>query len=184
MVLSSLALHLKKVIRDLSRGIDKISKNFAAHFPYLLGEMRFQTTNEHRITQKTKNMTTPLVRNSSNRSPWRPGFLLGFLLIAHACLALSLTASTVFAQANASDETSLRSAILDAVPGQTINISAGTITLTGGELVISKDLTITGQGAGVTTISGNNNSRVFFINPGALGATMPPTAPSPPGTRL
>jgi hypothetical protein len=139
--------------------------------------MRLQTTNEYRITQKTKNMTTPLVRNSSNRSPWR----LGFLLIAHACLALSLTASTAFAQANVSDETSLRSAILDAVPGQTIDISAGTITLTGGELVISKDLTINGQGAGVTTISGNNNSRLFFINPGAPEATMPPTAPSPPG---
>src|ERR1700682_52352 len=73
-----------------------------------------------------------------------------------------------------SDENSLRSAILNAAPGDTINVCAGTITLTGGELVIGKDLTITGQGAGVTTISGNHSSRVFFINPGASGATMPP----------
>jgi hypothetical protein len=74
-----------------------------------------------------------------------------------------------------SDENSLRSAILNAAPGATINVCAGTITLTGGELVIGNDLTITGQGAGVTTISGNHSSRVFFINPGASGATMPPT---------
>jgi hypothetical protein len=116
-------------------------------------------------------MTTPLVRNSIHWSPWR----LGFFLLALACLALSPTASTAFAQVNVSDENSLRSAILNAAPGETINVSAGTITLTGGELVISTDLTITGQGAGVTTISGNNSSRVFFINPGAPGATTPPT---------
>src|SRR6202035_4382631 len=35
--------------------------------------------------------------------------------------------------------------------------------------------TIRGQGAGVTTISGDNSSRVFFINPGVSGATMPPS---------
>jgi hypothetical protein len=102
---------------------------------------------------------------------------LGLLLIpvALACFALFPTASTAFAQVNVSDETSLRSAILNAAPGETINVSAGTITLTGGELVISQNLTITGQGAGATTINGNNNSRVFFINPGAPGATTPPT---------
>jgi DNA-binding beta-propeller fold protein YncE len=74
-----------------------------------------------------------------------------------------------------SNENSLRSAIVNAVSGDTINVCAGTITLTGGELVIGTDLTITGRGAGVTTISGNNSSRVFFINPGASGATMPPS---------
>ena len=40
---------------------------------------------------------------------------------------------------------------------------SGTITLTTGELAISKNLTIAGPGAGVITVSGNHASRVFDI---------------------
>jgi len=77
------------------------------------------------------------------------------------------------------------SAIIDAAPGDTINFDTGifattqTITLTSGELVIDKDLTITGPGASLLTISGNDASRVFFINPGAPGATTGPPASMP-----
>ncbi|MGH7961893.1 MAG: lectin-like protein, partial [Candidatus Binatia bacterium] len=70
---------------------------------------------------------------------------------------------------------SLRRAITDAVAGDTIdfNIPAAdpgcsggvcTITLTNGELVVDKPLTIQGPGAPGLHISGNNASRVFFIN--------------------
>lgn len=41
---------------------------------------------------------------------------------------------------------------------------ARTITLTGGSLLIDKNLTINGPGANLLTISGNNQSRVFSIN--------------------
>jgi CSLREA domain-containing protein len=59
---------------------------------------------------------------------------------------------------------SLRDAIETATAGQEIDFSVtGTITLTGGQLTINKDLTITGPGADQLTISGNNNSRVFRI---------------------
>ncbi len=64
---------------------------------------------------------------------------------------------------------SLRQAILDAAPGDTINFSVtGTITLTSGQLVINKDLTIQGPGANLLTVSGNltDTSRVFFIAEG------------------
>jgi len=40
---------------------------------------------------------------------------------------------------------------------------SGTITLTTGELAISKNLTIAGPGAGVITVGGNHASRVFDI---------------------
>lgn len=75
--------------------------------------------------------------------------------------------------ANDSGAGSLRQAILDAnaaAGADTINFT-GTmadttpdiITLTTGQLVITDDLTITGPGANLLTISGNNASRVFAI---------------------
>jgi hypothetical protein len=61
---------------------------------------------------------------------------------------------------------SLRQAILDTPAGGTVDFQpglSGTITLTTGELLINKDLTIAGPGAGVITVSGNHASRVFEI---------------------
>ena len=59
---------------------------------------------------------------------------------------------------------SLRRAIDDASPDETINFSVtGTITLTTGELMIYRNLTIVGPGEDLLHISGNNSSRVFFI---------------------
>ena len=60
---------------------------------------------------------------------------------------------------------SLRQAIFDASPGDTITFSSAltgqTITLTSGELVLDKNLTVTGRGASQLAISGNHASRVF-----------------------
>jgi hypothetical protein len=61
---------------------------------------------------------------------------------------------------------SLRQAIADATPGDTINFATnvtGTITLTAGELLVNKSLTIAGPGSGVLAVSGNNVSRVFHL---------------------
>src|SRR5262249_55471320 len=61
---------------------------------------------------------------------------------------------------------SLRQAILDTPAGGTVDFQpglTGIITLTTGELALSKDLTITGPGASVITVSGNHASRVFDI---------------------
>jgi hypothetical protein len=61
---------------------------------------------------------------------------------------------------------SLRQAIMDTPAGGTVDFQpglTGTITLTSGELAISKNLTISGPGADVITVSGNQASRVFDI---------------------
>jgi hypothetical protein len=65
---------------------------------------------------------------------------------------------------------SLRRAILDASPGDTITFGpnvTGSIVLTSGELPIGTNLTVNGPGAKVLTISGNNASRVFHITGGS-----------------
>jgi hypothetical protein len=74
-----------------------------------------------------------------------------------------------FAVTNTNDSGpgSLRQAIADAVNDGAINFSPAlngqTITLTSGELSIDKRLTITGPGANLLTVSGNNRSRVFNV---------------------
>ncbi|MBL1179034.1 DUF4347 domain-containing protein [Pantanalinema sp. GBBB05] len=80
---------------------------------------------------------------------------------------------------NDSGEGSLRQAILNAnaIAGADTITFAGatftdaipdTITLTSGELGISSDVTITGTGANLLTVSGNNASRVFSIASGTV----------------
>jgi len=65
---------------------------------------------------------------------------------------------------------SLREAILNSNEGDTItfdsNLSGGTITLSLGELLIDKNLTIDGLGADNLTIDANEQSRVFNIDDG------------------
>ena len=76
-----------------------------------------------------------------------------FLLVITSLLVVgSVRAATV---KNTKDDGpgSLRKAIADAAPGQTIDFSVnGPITLTSGELVIDKDLTLLGPGSGTLTI--------------------------------
>jgi hypothetical protein len=70
---------------------------------------------------------------------------------------------------------SLRDAINATPAGGTVSFQSGltgTITLTNGTLTIRKDLTISGPGADVITVSGNNNFQVFNI---ATGGTSTPT---------
>ena len=65
---------------------------------------------------------------------------------------------------NDSGPGSLRQAILDASSGDTINFapSVTTVTLTSGELVIDKNLTITGPGANRLTVTAKPHDFVAF----------------------
>jgi hypothetical protein len=71
---------------------------------------------------------------------------------------------------------SLRATINAAHSGDTIvfdpSLDGKTITLTSGELLIKKNLTISGPGAGQLTISGNNASRVFDVNTSRSQVTL------------
>jgi hypothetical protein len=84
------------------------------------------------------------------------------LLMAASGLAANRTVTTT-SDAGAG---SLRQAITDASPGDTINFDVtGIIVLTSGELQVCKNLTIAGPGATTLTLSGNNAARVFNICP-------------------
>lgn len=86
---------------------------------------------------------------------------LGCLAVLTLCLAAlapaGASAATV-ANTNDSGPGSLRQAIADATPGETIVLPAGNYELTSGQLVIEKSLTISGAGAGSTTIRGGGAS--------------------------
>ena len=95
--------------------------------------------------------------------------LLATLVSASFCLQASAATITVI---NTSDSGagSLRQAISDSSSGDTINFNSSlngqTITLTSGELLINKNLTITGPGANLLAINGNAAGRVFEITSG------------------
>jgi len=88
---------------------------------------------------------------------------------------------------------SLRDIIGCSLDGTTISFASTLmnqiITLTSGEIGISKNLTISGLGMANLTISGNNNSRIFHTTPGNLLAInnislKNANAPSPNGGAL
>ncbi len=68
---------------------------------------------------------------------------------------------------------SLRQAVIDICAGGTITFDASfntpqTITLTSGEILIDRDITISGTGANLLTINANNLSRAFLISGGIV----------------
>src|SRR6266478_920823 len=116
---------------------------------------------------KTKNITTSRSTNSINRSPLpRTFFLISVLL---GCCFASAAAITV-TNNNDNGPGSLRQAISDSLPGDTIDFDSSlngqTILLTTGELLIDKSLTIAGPGANLLAVDGTHASRVVNIGPG------------------
>ncbi len=98
--------------------------------------------------------------------------VLVFALLACLGWAASFASSAIsVTNTNDGGAGSLRAAIAAAAPGETINFApgvTGVITLTTGELLVNKDLTINGPGARLLTVSGNNSSRVFHIQAGTV----------------
>src|SRR5712671_4663004 len=99
------------------------------------------------------------------------------LLVAALSLALAprVFSSNLLVYNNAdSGAGSLRQAISSnnaTAGGNTIifsNVVTGTITLTSGELVISKNLDLVGPGANLLAVNGNAASRVFDISTGTV----------------
>ena len=95
--------------------------------------------------------------------------LFASCLSALCLAALSTQAATMTVMnTNDSDAGSLRQALADAVDGDTINfdslLNGQTITLTSGELLVDKSVTIRGPGSDNLTVDGNHSSRVFHVS--------------------
>ena len=119
-----------------------------------------------------------MLRSAASKAMWVGRvtvFLVGPAAILALLLGVALTGpaqAETFTVTNTDDAGggSLRQQIAAAASGDTIGFSVtGTITLTGGELVINKNLTIAGPGAKDLIVSGGNRSRVFNV---ASGATV------------
>src|SRR5437016_12049853 len=102
-------------------------------------------------------------------------FALGVLLYA---VAIPVHAATItIVNGNDHGPGSLRQAILDASSGDTINFapSVTTVNLSSDELVIDKNLTITGPFADRVTVRRSTNSppfRIFHIPSGSVTASI------------
>ena len=90
--------------------------------------------------------------------------------VATICLTLACTltisahATTIIvSNSNDNGPGSLRQALVDANDGDKIDATSisGVITLTTGQLLVDKSVTINGAGAGVLAVDGNITSRVF-----------------------
>ena len=79
----------------------------------------------------------------------------------------SPTPTLMVTNTNDSGPGSLRQALADANDGDVIGFAVtGTIGLTSGELLVAKNITISGPGAENLAVNGNSQSRVFHIASG------------------
>src|SRR5438874_3874205 len=96
-------------------------------------------------------------------------------LIWACALAIPAHATTIVVT-NTSDSGpgSLRQGLMDANDGDTIDATgiSGVITLTSGQLLVEKRVTINGAGADVLAVDGNATSSVFQIGTGATAPTV------------
>ncbi len=105
-----------------------------------------------------------------------PAFLAGVLWLHPQSAAA--TTRTVTSLNDDNGAGTLRATIQASATGDTINFDpgvTGTISLTNGQLVLATNLTISGPGAAVVSISGHTNGRVFSITGGTVnisGLTM------------
>ena len=113
-------------------------------------------------------MNTPILAlvssNFFDSTTWR---ILTISISVFCLIALNLQAAPILVTDGAG---SLRQALADANDGDTISFGVpGTITLSTGELVVDRTLTINGLGSDNLTVDGNHGGRVFHV---AAGVTV------------
>src|SRR5439155_19919117 len=122
-------------------------------------------------------VTTVLLSNTCNfraivRNKSVNKFTAAAICLTLACaLAIAAHATTILVtNTNDSGPGSLRQALVDANDGDTIDATgiSGVITLTSGELLVDKSVTINAAGADVLAVDGNATSTVFQIDSGKI----------------
>ncbi len=110
--------------------------------------------------------------------PMRDALAAHLLVCTSALLAAGAHATTYVVTSLAdSGSGSLRATVAAAASGDTINITAtGTLTLTSGEIAITRALTISGPGSASLTISGNAASRIFKVSATTAAAADAPVS--------
>ena len=123
----------------------------------------------------TRRSKKPQQENSDNKfnfshTPMKTPIRFLFTLLCAAITSVqSIHAATItVTNTNDSGPGSLRQALVDANDGDTIDATgvSGIILLTSGELVVDKDVTVSGPGANHLAVDGNAQSGVFYVNPG------------------
>jgi hypothetical protein len=96
-----------------------------------------------------------------------PNIISAIVAILFFALIIGLRADTVtVTNTNDSGPGSLRQALADVNDGDTIDFAVtGTIGLTSGELLVDKNITISGPGTDNLTVDGNDENRVFYVGP-------------------
>lgn len=95
------------------------------------------------------------------------------LLMSVCALALGASSAGAATVANGNDSGpgSLRQAVIDAAPGETIVVPAGTYALTSGEILLNKNVTIAGAGQAATIIrAGTDGLRLFNVAKGVAAS--------------
>ena len=116
---------------------------------------------------KTKVLTAIICRTEAHLGKLTPVILSLAVLLTGLSISPSTGATTITVLNNNDNGSgSLRQAVASAGSGDSIVFApavTGTIALTGGELDVNQNLTVTGPGAATLAISGSTNSRVFNI---------------------
>jgi hypothetical protein len=117
-------------------------------------------------------VTTEKLQPKGKPSMKHTPILVLIALLGVAAVGLPSLRGATFTVINTNDNGvgSLRQALADAVDGDAINFNSSlnrqTITLTSGELMVNKSVTISGPGANTLAVDANHASRVFHIASG------------------
>jgi len=146
----------------------KIFGNFVPNFrEWVANSKNYKVkTKQKGMTPMNTQMKTLMTQHIFNSDSCR--ILIATCLSALCLIALSTQAATItVTNTNDSGPGSLRQAIADANDGDTIDFGVtGTITLTTGEVLVDKSITISGPGSDNLTVDGNLASRVFYVSSG------------------
>ncbi|HEV8021281.1 MAG TPA: choice-of-anchor Q domain-containing protein [Candidatus Lustribacter sp.] len=96
-----------------------------------------------------------------------------FAIAANVAFAITVNLGPVVSTTADSGAGSLRAAIAQANPGDTITFLpgvTGTIALTSGAITLAQNVTLGGPGAANLTISGTNSSQIFVVSAGVTAA--------------